>query len=112
MKSTQKSLAISHESYMKVRNKQTELIDVSKQNIQIRDITDLLVNSLIDSIHLEKDGDGWILSTDPEPIDPTKLVEEEPKSEFVFGKKEETHLVIKGGILRRSLVTKKEVTNE
>lgn len=109
-----RSVPISHEMYMKIRNKQNELLEISKNVISMRDLIDVVVKSTIDSVHFEQDGTGWILSTDPEPIDIEKLKDDEVTQNeqpipFEFGKSIPEQ-PIKRRIIRRTW--KKEVTHE
>ena len=59
-----KSLPVSTDVYLMVKKKQGELIEKSGTYIQLKDVTDVALKSIINDVHLETDEKGWILSTE------------------------------------------------
>jgi len=59
-----KSLPVSTEVYLMVKKKQGELIEKSGTYIQLKDVTNVALKSIINAVHLESDEKGWILSTE------------------------------------------------
>lgn len=58
----QQKLEVSPETYVKVRQKQAELIQKTHQHINLKDITNIAIQTIIDSVNIESDEKGWILT--------------------------------------------------
>lgn len=55
-------LEVSPETYIKVREKQSELIKKTRQHINLKDITNIALQTGINSVDIESDEKGWILT--------------------------------------------------
>ncbi len=81
---------VSHDTWLMLRNKQTELINKSESNISMKELADFVFQTVIEDIHLEFRNDGWCLRITPYEYT-FKTIEEETKDikELKNEKKEE-----------------------
>ncbi len=61
-------LVIDNETYVMMRNKQTELIKKTHQHIKLEDITKISLQTIVDSVYIESDKKGWILVVSPKVL--------------------------------------------
>lgn len=64
MSTTQRKVEVSDEVWLMIKNKQNELTNEAGRYIQQKDITNFVLKSIINYVHLESDKDGQLLVID------------------------------------------------